>query len=179
MQPWRHCSRRLNPTRRVRLPPSWAPNSQLTARTRDKTQDEIDRALFLDGAKTLKPEKRAGDPNRVIAYLVRRRRMALPAPLVKTSSGRKFDGKAALEEIQDRQIGIGARGAIPPTELVPLDNILTAQGAAATGGLAGRVWSGGKVDVYCKSTGGLSTKGDLGSDTSQTASAMKAFNPDG
>jgi hypothetical protein len=72
--------------------------------TRDKSQNDIDRELFLDGSRTLKLEKQADNPNTVIAYLGRGE-WPFPAPLVKTSAGWKFDGKAALQEIQDRQIG--------------------------------------------------------------------------
>jgi len=72
--------------------------------TRDKTQDEVDRQLFLDGSRDLKLEKQKDDPNTVIAYLGKIE-WPFPAPLVKTSTGWKFDGKAALEEIQDREIG--------------------------------------------------------------------------
>jgi hypothetical protein len=72
--------------------------------TRDKAQNEIDRDLFLDGSKIVKVEKQGDDSNTVIAYLGKSE-WPFPAPLVKTSSGWKFDGKAALQEIQDRQIG--------------------------------------------------------------------------
>ena len=72
--------------------------------TRDKSQDEVNRTLFLAGAHELKLEPQAGDPNTVIAYLGVLE-WPFPAPLVKTATGWKFDGKAALEEIQDRQIG--------------------------------------------------------------------------
>lgn len=72
--------------------------------TRDKTQDEIDRELFLDGSRTVKLEKEGDDPNTVIAYLGDIE-WPFPAPLVKTSAGWKFDGKAAVEEIKDREIG--------------------------------------------------------------------------
>jgi hypothetical protein len=72
--------------------------------TRDKSQDGIDRELFLDGSRILKLEKQADDPNTVIVYLGELE-WPFPAPLVKTSAGWKFDGKAAVQEIQDRQIG--------------------------------------------------------------------------
>jgi Protein of unknown function (DUF2950) len=71
---------------------------------RDKTQESIDRQIFLDGSRVLKFEKQADDPNTVIAYLGKVE-WPFPAPLVKTSAGWKFDGKAGVEEIQDRQIG--------------------------------------------------------------------------
>jgi hypothetical protein len=79
--------------------------------TRDKTQDEIDRQLFLDDAKTLKLENHEGNPDKVIAILGEAE-WPFPAPLVRTSDGWKFDGKAALEEIQDRQLGRNELGAI-------------------------------------------------------------------
>ncbi len=79
--------------------------------TRDKSQDEIDRLLFLDAARTLKLEKEGDDPNTVVAYLGASE-WPFPAPLVKTSTGWKFDGKAGLQEIQDRQIGRNELGAI-------------------------------------------------------------------
>ena len=73
--------------------------------TRDKSEDQIERDVFLDGArKQLKLEKKADDPNTVIAY-VGILEWPFPAPLVKTPAGWKFDGKAALEEILDRQFG--------------------------------------------------------------------------
>ena len=72
--------------------------------TRDKAQDAIDRLIFLEGSRILKLEKQGNDPNTVIAYLGKDE-WPFPAPLVKTSTGWKFDGKAALEEIRDRQIG--------------------------------------------------------------------------
>ena len=72
--------------------------------TRDKTQDEYDRQLFLEGSRVLKLEKQKDDPNTVVAY-IGKIEWPFPAPLVKTSAGWKFDGKAALEEIRDRQIG--------------------------------------------------------------------------
>ena len=71
---------------------------------RDKTQESIDRQIFLDGSRVLKFEKQADDPNTVIAYLGKLE-WPFPAPLVKTSAGWKFDGKAGVEEIRDRQIG--------------------------------------------------------------------------
>ena len=72
--------------------------------TRDKSQDEINRNLFLGGVRQLKLEKQGDDPNTVIAYLGVLE-WPFPAPLVKTPAGWKFDGKAALEEIQDRHVG--------------------------------------------------------------------------
>ena len=72
--------------------------------TRDKAQNDIDRELFLDGSRILKLEKQGDDPNTVIAYLGETE-WPFPAPLVKTPTGWKFDGKAAMEEIKDRQIG--------------------------------------------------------------------------
>jgi Protein of unknown function (DUF2950) len=71
---------------------------------RDKTKDARDKQLFLEGARTLKIEKQGDDPNTVIAYLGKAE-WPFPAPLVKTSAGWKFDGKAGVEEIRDRQIG--------------------------------------------------------------------------
>ena len=79
--------------------------------TRDKTQDEIDRDLFLDGARTLKLENRNDDPNTMVAYLGEAE-WPFPAPLVKTSKGWRFDGTAAIEEIHSRQIGRNELGAI-------------------------------------------------------------------
>ncbi len=72
--------------------------------TRDKKQESIDKQIFLDGSRVLKFEKQGGDPNTVIAYLGKVE-WPFPAPLVKTSAGWKFDGKAGVEEIRDRQIG--------------------------------------------------------------------------
>ncbi|HYI97731.1 MAG TPA: DUF2950 family protein [Bryobacteraceae bacterium] len=79
--------------------------------TRDKAQDAIDRQLFLDGSRILKLEKQGDDRNTVIAYLGKSE-WPFPAPLIKTSTGWKFDGKAAVEEIRDRQIGRNEFGAI-------------------------------------------------------------------
>jgi hypothetical protein len=72
--------------------------------TRDKTQDAVDRELFLAASRTLKLEKQPDNPNTMIVYLGDSE-WPFPAPLVKTPTGWKFDGKAAIEEIQDRQIG--------------------------------------------------------------------------
>lgn len=72
--------------------------------TRDKTQDAVDRELFLAASRTLKLEKQLDNPNTIIVYLGESE-WPFPAPLVKTPAGWKFDGKAAIEEIQDRQIG--------------------------------------------------------------------------
>ena len=72
--------------------------------TRDKAQNEIDRQMFLDGSRTLKLEKQKDDPNTVIAFLGENE-WPFPVPLVKTSEGWKFDSKAGLQEIQDREIG--------------------------------------------------------------------------
>jgi hypothetical protein len=83
--------------------------------TRDKTQDEIDRQLFLDGSKTVKLEKQGDDPNTVIAYLGVIE-WPFPAPLVKTPAGWKFDGKAAVEEIKDREIGRNELAAVAACE---------------------------------------------------------------
>lgn len=83
--------------------------------TRDKTQDEIDRQWFLDGSKTVKLEKQGDDPNTVIAYLGEIE-WPFPAPLVKTSAGWKFDGKAAVEEIKDREIGRNELAAVEACE---------------------------------------------------------------
>jgi len=71
---------------------------------RDKAREAVDKQMFLDGARTLKLEKQGDDPNTVVAYLGRSE-WPFPAPLVKTSAGWKFDGKAGVEEIRDRQIG--------------------------------------------------------------------------
>ena len=79
--------------------------------TRDKSQDEIERDVFLDGSRKLKLEKKDDDPNTVIAY-VGILEWPFPAPLVKTPAGWKFDGKAALKEIQDRQFGRNELGII-------------------------------------------------------------------
>jgi hypothetical protein len=79
--------------------------------TRDKTQDEIDRQFFLDGSRTLKLVKQEDSPNTVIAYLGEVE-WPFPAPLVKTSGGWRFDGTAAIEEIQNREIGRNELGAI-------------------------------------------------------------------
>jgi hypothetical protein len=79
--------------------------------TRDKSQTDIDRELFLYGSRILKLEKRGDDPNTVIAY-IGEAEWPFPAPLVKTPTGWKFDGKAALEEIQDREIGRNELGAV-------------------------------------------------------------------
>jgi hypothetical protein len=80
------------------------PELEALSATRDKAQNEIDRQFFLDGSKTLKLEKQKDDPNTVIAYLGEGE-WPFPAPLVKTDTGWKFDGKAGVEEILDRQIG--------------------------------------------------------------------------
>ncbi|MCX6628444.1 MAG: DUF2950 domain-containing protein [Candidatus Solibacter sp.] len=80
------------------------PELEAVIATRDKAQDEIDRQLFLDGARTVKLEKQGADPNTVIAYLGAIE-WPFPAPLVKTPAGWKFDGKAGVEEIKDREIG--------------------------------------------------------------------------
>jgi hypothetical protein len=79
--------------------------------TRDKAQDAMDQQLFLEGSRIIKLEKRGDDPNTVIAYLGEVE-WPFPAPLAKTSRGWKFDGKTALEEIQDRQIGRNELAAI-------------------------------------------------------------------
>ncbi len=79
--------------------------------TRDKSQDAIDRELFLDAARSVKFEKAADDPNTVIAYLGEDE-WPFPAPLVKAATGWKFDGKAAVQEIHDREIGRNELGAI-------------------------------------------------------------------
>jgi hypothetical protein len=72
--------------------------------TRDQAQNEIDRQQFLDGSRILKLEKQKNDPDTVIVYLGESE-WPFPAPLVKTKSGWKFEGRAALREIRDRQIG--------------------------------------------------------------------------
>jgi len=72
--------------------------------TRDKAENEIDRQIFLAASGKVKFEKEEGDPNTVVAYLGEVE-WPFPAPLVKTSAGWKFDGKAGLQEIKDRQIG--------------------------------------------------------------------------
>ncbi len=79
--------------------------------TRDKTQDAIDREMFLDSARVLKFEKQDEDPNTVVAYMGVAE-WPFPAPLVKTPAGWKFDGKAGVEEIIDRQIGRNELAAI-------------------------------------------------------------------
>ncbi|MCX6630186.1 MAG: DUF2950 domain-containing protein, partial [Candidatus Solibacter sp.] len=79
--------------------------------TRDKAQDEMDRQLFLEGSRIVKLEKQGDDPNTVIAYLGEIE-WPFPAPLVKTSTGWKFDGKAAVEESKDREIGRNELAAI-------------------------------------------------------------------
>jgi hypothetical protein len=71
--------------------------------TRDKTQNEIDRQLFLNESKIVKFEE--GEHSNTMIAILGTIEWPFPAPLVKTSSGWKFDGKAALREIQDRQIG--------------------------------------------------------------------------
>ena len=86
--------------------------------TRDKSQDDIDRELFLDGSKKVKLEKQGDDPNTMIAYLGTAE-WPFPAPLVKTPTGWKFDGKAAVQEITDRQIGRNELGAIEACEAYP------------------------------------------------------------
>jgi hypothetical protein len=60
--------------------------------------------LFLDSSRIVKLEKPENNPNAMIAYLGESE-WPFPAPLVKTSAGWKFDGKAGVEEIKDRQIG--------------------------------------------------------------------------
>ncbi len=72
--------------------------------TRDKSQDSIDRELFLESSRIVKIEKQTDDPNTVIAYLGETE-WPFPAPLVKTPAGWKFDGKAGVQEILDRAIG--------------------------------------------------------------------------
>ena len=79
--------------------------------TRDKWQNEIDREVFLDGSRILRLEKQKDDPNTVIAYLGKSE-WPFPAPLAKTTGGWKFDGKAAIQEIQDRHIGRNELGAM-------------------------------------------------------------------
>jgi len=79
--------------------------------SRDKSQDQIDKQLFLDGARILKLEKQNDDPNSVIAYLGEQE-WPFPAPLVKTPSGWKFDGPAGVQEIKDRQIGRNELAAV-------------------------------------------------------------------
>jgi hypothetical protein len=79
--------------------------------TRDKTQDDTDRRVFLSNSQVVKLEKLGDDPNTVIAYMGATE-WPFPAPLVKTSEGWKFDGKTALEEITNRQVGRNEFGAI-------------------------------------------------------------------
>ena len=69
------------------------------------------RQMFLDASRILKLEKQGDDPNTVIAYLGRSE-WPFPAPLVKTSTGWKFDGKTAVQEIKDRQIGRNELGVV-------------------------------------------------------------------
>lgn len=83
--------------------------------TRDKAQNDIDREFFLNGSRILKLEKKGDDPNTVIAYLGENE-WPFPAPLVKTSTGWKFDGTAGLEEIKDREIGRNELAAIAACE---------------------------------------------------------------
>jgi hypothetical protein len=83
--------------------------------TRDKTQDEFDRQAFLDGSKIVKLEKENNDPNTVTAYLGASE-WPFPAPLVKTPTGWKFDGKTALQEIKDRHIGRNELEAVATCE---------------------------------------------------------------
>ena len=79
--------------------------------TRDNAQNASDRQAFLDGSRTLRLEKKADDPNTVIAYLGKDE-WPFPAPLVKTSAGWKFDGKEGVQEIQDREIGRNELAAV-------------------------------------------------------------------
>lgn len=79
--------------------------------SRDKSQNEVDRLLFLEASRKVKLEKEGKDPNTMIAYLGEVE-WPFPAPLLKTAAGWKFDGKAAIEEIQDRQIGRNELGAL-------------------------------------------------------------------
>jgi hypothetical protein len=87
------------------------PELEAFVSTRDKPQNEIDRQDFLDDSTIIRFEKKAGGSNEMIAYLGKTE-WPFPAPLVKTASGWKFDGRAALQEIQDRQIGRNEVGAI-------------------------------------------------------------------
>jgi hypothetical protein len=79
--------------------------------TRDKSQNDIDRLVVLDASRVLKLEKQTDDPNTVIAYLGDDE-WPFPAPLAKTPTGWKFDSKAGLQEIRDRQIGRNELAAI-------------------------------------------------------------------
>ncbi len=79
--------------------------------SRSKSQNEVDRLLFLEASRKLKLEKQGTDPNTLIVYLGEVE-WPFPAPLVKTETGWKFDGKAAIEEIQDREIGRNELGAL-------------------------------------------------------------------
>jgi hypothetical protein len=83
--------------------------------TRDKSQNEIDRVVFLDDSRTLKLEKQENDPNTLIAYLGQDE-WPFPAPLVKTAAGWKFDSMAGLLEIQNRQIGRNELAAISASQ---------------------------------------------------------------
>jgi len=83
--------------------------------TRDKSQNEVDRQLFLAASRSLKLEKEKDDPNTVIAYLGEVE-WPFPAPLVKTPTGWKFDGKAGLQEIKDREIGRNELAAVAACE---------------------------------------------------------------
>jgi hypothetical protein len=80
--------------------------------TGNPAEDQIERAVLLRLAAEstkVRPDDQA--PGRAIVYLGNDE-WPFPVPLVKTAAGWRFDGKAGLQEIEDRAIGRNELGAI-------------------------------------------------------------------
>jgi hypothetical protein len=80
--------------------------------TGNPAQDQVEKAVLLKLAEEATVAKlEEGNPNRAIVYMGNDE-WPFPVPLVKTGSTWRFDGKAGLQEIEDRAIGRNEMGAM-------------------------------------------------------------------